>query len=171
MASPVKLAHFVLKTGRLKEMVAWYCQLLEAHVVYANDMLAFITYDEEHHRVAFVATAAAVQPTEGHSGLHHTAFTFGSLDDLLSNYERLKAEELEPYWCVNHGPTTSMYYEDPDGNHVELQIDNFVNDADLDAFFDSGAFDANPIGVTFDPDHLVSRFESGEPFEQLVARP
>jgi len=26
---------------------------------------------------------------------------------------------------VNHRPTTSMYYRDPDGNRVELQIDNF----------------------------------------------
>lgn len=169
MAAPVKLAHVVFKTGRLKEMVQWYCNVLEGRVVYANDMLAFVTYDDEHHRVAFVATGAAVRPTEGHSGLHHMAFTYGSLEDLLDTFQRLQAEDLEPFWCVNHGPATSMYFEDPDGNQIELQIDNFERDEDLEAFFASGKFDANPIGITFDPEDLVERFESGETFEQLVA--
>ena len=168
MAPPEKLAHIVLKTGRLDEMVAWYCRVLEARVVYANSLLAFITYDDEHHRVAFVATGAAVKPTEGHSGLHHSAFTYGSLEDLLGTFERLDADGVEPIWCVNHGPTTSMYYEDPDGNHVELQIDNFTDPEDLEDFFASGAFDANPIGVNFDPDEMVERFEAGASFEELV---
>jgi hypothetical protein len=61
-----------------------------------------------------------------------------------------------------------MYFADPDGNHVELQYDNFATDGELQAFFDSGAFAANPIGVEFDPEELVRRFQAGEPVEQLV---
>ncbi|MZG16360.1 biphenyl 2,3-dioxygenase [Streptomyces sp. SID5914] len=167
MASPAKLAHFVLRTARLKEMLDWYVRVLEGRVVYANDFLAFMTYDEEHHRVAFAVTGASDRPTEAHTGLHHTAFTYATIGDLLHTYQRLAAEEIRPIWTINHGPTTSMYYEDPDGNHVELQIDNFT-DAEMEEFFASGRFDANPIGVDFDPDDLVRRFEAGESFSELV---
>ena len=168
MASPVKLAHVVYKTGQLTTMVEWYRSVLEARVVYANDMLAFITYDDEHHRMAFVSVAGAVEPTGGHSGLHHVAFTYASIGDLLGTYERLAKAGVDPFWCVNHGPTLSMYFEDPDGNHVELQIDNFDTDEELEAFFSSGAFDANPIGVAFNPDELLERFKSGASKNELV---
>lgn len=155
MAPPTKLAHIVLRTGRLSQMVDWYCDVLEARVAFRNEMLAFITYDDEHHRVAFVAATSTVAPTEGHSGLHHAAFTYDTMSDLLETYERLDEHGIEPYWCVDHGPTTSMYYEDPDQNSIELQVENFETPSQLEEFFQSGRFDANPIGLTFDPDDLM----------------
>ena len=82
----------------------------------------------------------------------------------------LKATGIEPHWCINHGPTTSLYYRDPDGNQIELQIDNFTTQADLDAFFSSGAFAENPIGVEFDPEALLARFERGDPVEELIVQ-
>lgn len=171
MTSPAKLAHIVLKTGQLQPMIDWYCNVLDGHIAFATDFIAFMTYDDEHHRVAFVATGSNVRPTAGHTGLHHVAFTYKTLDDLLTTYTRLRDNGLEPFWCVNHGPTTSMYFEDPDGNHVELQIDNFETDADLQAWFDTGAFALNPIGVSFDADDLVARLDAGEPVSELVKQP
>ncbi|MBD0673714.1 VOC family protein [Streptomyces sp. CBMA156] len=170
MASPDKLAHVVLRTGGLPAMTDWYVRVLEGRVTFANEALAFLTYDDEHHRVALVATGATERPTDAHTGLHHVAFTYATIEDLLGTYRRLKGDGIHPFWCVNHGPTTSMYFEDPDGNHVELQIDNFATAEDLDEWFRSGAFEANPIGVDFDPDGLVRRFESGEALADLVRR-
>jgi catechol-2,3-dioxygenase len=171
MPAPAKLAHVVLKTGQLQKMIDWYCEVLEARVAFASDFIAFATYDEEHHRVAFVATGSDVRPTAGHTGLHHFAFTYATLGDLLATYARLRDEGISPFWCVNHGPTTSMYFEDPDGNHVELQIDNFETEADIGTWFATGAFAANPIGTTYDPEELLARFESGEPSSELVKQP
>jgi hypothetical protein len=42
------------------------------------------------------------------AGLHHMAFTFKSLRELLDTYTRLKESGIRPNWCINHGPTTSM---------------------------------------------------------------
>jgi hypothetical protein len=42
---PVKLAHIVRRTSRFDEMVRWYETVLGAHVVHADEMLAFLTYD------------------------------------------------------------------------------------------------------------------------------
>ena len=109
------------------------------------------------------------RPTD-QPGLHHVAFTFASMGELLDNYERLAARGIRPFRCINHGPTTSMYYVDPDGNRVELQIDNFATAEEGQAWMRSPAFDRNPIGVEFEPDELVRRFRAGVPVAELVLR-
>ncbi len=167
MPSPEKLAHVVLRTGRVQEMTDWYVQLLDGEVAFATPAIAFMTYDDEHHRLAFVATGASEPPEDRHTGLHHIAFTFGSMQALFDNYVSLKNQGVQPFWCVNHGPTLSMYYRDPDGNQIELQIDTMTNE-ETQAFVTSDAFAANPIGITFDPEELMTRFETGEPFVELV---
>lgn len=170
MPSPAKLAHVVFKTGQLSAMLDWYCEVLEGRVAFANEGIAFMSYDAEHHRVAFIATGSDVRPTAGHTGLHHVAFTYATLSDLLATYTRLRGSGISPFWCVNHGPTTSMYFADPDGNQVELQIDNFPTNEELEKWFASGAFAQNPIGTSFDPEDLLGRFEAGEPLTELVTQ-
>jgi catechol-2,3-dioxygenase len=152
-------------------MVQWYCNVLEGRVVYANDMLAFMTYDDEHHRVALIAIPGLVDPAPNATGTDHIAFTYDSLDDLLHTYSRLKDAGIEPYWTINHGPTTSFYYKDPDANSIELQIDNFATVAEVDEWMRRGGFEENPIGVIFDADDLVARHQSGVPHNELVERP
>lgn len=169
--SPARLAHFVLRTSRFKEMVDWYKTVLGAHAAFENDILAFLSYDEEHHRVAFVNIPDLEEQKEGVAGFHHAAFTFDSLSDLLATYKRLRDLGIKPIFPINHGPTTSMYYADPDGNQIELQVDNYDNIEDATAFFYSAAFAENPIGVEFDPEELLRRFEAGEDQEELKRRP
>jgi hypothetical protein len=52
--APSLFAHFVLRTANKKALVDWYCAVLAAHPVFENDYISFVTYDAEHHRVAFV---------------------------------------------------------------------------------------------------------------------
>jgi catechol-2,3-dioxygenase len=169
MASPVKLAHLVFRTQQLPEMVTWWERMLEAKVVFRNDMLAFLTFDDEHHRLALVADPKASEHARRAVGLEHVAFTFASLGDLLGKYEELKSTGTSPYWCVNHGPTTSMYVRDPDGNQVELQVDNHPDSESLHEWFRSGAFARNPLGEAYDPDELLARHRAGEPEDALLA--
>jgi catechol-2,3-dioxygenase len=166
--APAKLAHVVFKTGQIDAMVQWWTTVLEAEVVFSNPMIAFATYDDEHHRIAFIQAGTERRIDPGASGLEHVAFTYATLDDLLATYVRLRDLDITPYWTVNHGPTTSMYYEDPDGNHAELQLDNFASLEDLAEWFASGAFHANPIGVNFDPEVLVAQRAAGAPVAELV---
>lgn len=169
--TPCQLAHVVRRTSRFEEVVRWYCTVLGAEVVHSDGMLAFLTYDDEHHRVAIAGIPGLDEQPAMAAGTDHIAFTYASLGDLLHTYLRLKAEGIEPYWCINHGPTTSMYYKDPDGSRVELQVDNMATADAIEQWMRSGAFAANPIGVVFDPVQLVARFEAGEPLEKLTARP
>jgi catechol-2,3-dioxygenase len=168
---PQKLAHVVRRTSRFDEMVRWYCTVLGAEVVHGDAMLAFLTYDDEHHRIAIAAIPGLEDQPAMAAGTDHIAFTYGDLGDLLQTYRRLKAEGIEPFWCINHGPTISMYYKDPDANRVELQVDTLPTAEAIDTWMRSGDFAANPIGIVFDPDELVARYEAGEPMETLIVRP
>lgn len=169
--APSHLAHIVFKTPQFKSMVEWWCTVLEAKPAMANENLAFLTYDEEHHRVAIV-NMPALLPTVGFTrGLDHVAFTYATLTDLLSTWKRLEGLGINPVWSTNHGPTTSIYYADPDGNKVELQIENFDSPEDILAWSANSDFSSNPIGVDFDPADLYARLEAGESETSLKERP
>ena len=168
---PQKLAHVVRRTGRFDDMIRWYCTVLGAEVVHSDGSLAFLTYDDEHHRLAIVGIPGLEDRPTMAAGTDHIAFTYADLGDLLQTYRRLEAAGITPFWCVNHGPTVSFYYKDPDGNKVELQVDTMPSAEAIDAWMRSGEFAANPIGVVFDPDDFIARYEAGEPLATLTARP
>ena len=169
--APTKFAHIVFKSSRYDEMVDWYRTVLEADVVMGSPAVTFLAYDDEHHRVAFINMPGLENKPENAAGMDHCAFTYESLDDLFATYERLAANGIKPYWCINHGPTLSMYYQDPDKNQVELQIDVFDNNDSVTEWFKQSDFDTNPIGVKFDPEDLIARYRNGEDRATLLDRP
>ena len=105
---PTKFAHVVYRTRRFDQMLRWYQAVFHTNVQHQNPALAFLTYDDEHHRFAF-ANLDILQPegteTErrGTIGVDHVAYTYASLHDLFENYSQLKAQGITPYWCVHHG--------------------------------------------------------------------
>jgi catechol 2,3-dioxygenase-like lactoylglutathione lyase family enzyme len=188
--SPYRLAHLVLRVSNLKRSVAWYSEVLGARVVGTGGFFAGLTYDEEHHRLGLIEVAGAARETEtfGAStlvedeaeraatagadamqfstepGLEHVAFTYDSLGALLNTYVRLRDKDVKPILSVNHGPTTSLYYNDPDGFRVELQIDNLPMGT-AQEFVDS---QRNMVGILIEPEELLRRYEAGEPVRTLV---
>jgi catechol-2,3-dioxygenase len=170
MASPVKLSHIVLQTNRVALMRDWYLAVLGGEVVHENPNLCFLAYDDEHHRIALLNFGPLAPKGEADTGLHHFAFTFTALGELLGHYERLKGRDITPHWCINHGPTTSLYYKDPDGNGVELQVDNFADVADCKEFMRSSDFAENPLGIEFDPDEMLRRLRAGVPERAFLER-
>ena len=98
--------------------------------------------------------------------------TFGvNVDfDVSDALRRLKAEGIVQVRTINHGPTVSMYYKDPDGNQVELQVDAF-DKAGAASYFHSEPFAKNPIGVLFDADRMAADYEAGVPEAELLRRP
>ena len=162
IVSPSRLAHVVLRTSRFEELLGWYKLVLNATPAFESPTIAFLAYDDEHHRIALIKIPGLAPQPEGAAGVHHFAFTYDSLHDLLGNYMRLKEAGVVPIWGVNHGPTTSLYYADPDGNQIECQVDNCPSVEEAGEFFFTDAFAENPIGVDFDPEELYRRLIAGE---------
>ena len=171
---PTKFAHVVYRTRRFEQMLHWYGTVFDAAVQYQNPAIAFLTYDDEHHRFAFV-NMSLFQPdgTEtdryGMIGVDHVAYTYASLNDLLESFAQLKEKGINPYWCIHHGITVSMYYADPDGNQMEFQVDSFGSSEDANAFIDA-QFGANPIGVEYDPEDWLARLRAGAPESDFLIR-
>jgi catechol-2,3-dioxygenase len=162
--------HVNLKTNRLKEMIEWYALVVGTKVNFQFPGGAFISNDRANHRIALLAVPGLTEDPQKftHTGLHHTAFEYGSFADLMSSYARLKKEGIEPQVCLNHGLTTSLYYSDPDKNMVELQVDNFGNwEASAEWMRTAEDFRRDPIGSFFDPDLVFAAYQAGATFEQL----
>lgn len=166
--TPAHFAHFVLRVRNLDASLAWYQTVLGMRIVHRAAKIAFLSYDDEHHRLALAETPVAAPAPPGAAGLDHVAYTLRSLGELLATYKRLRAQGITPVWPINHGLTTSLYYQDPEGNRVEFQVENLSSRAELRAYMESEAFAKNPIGVGFDPEKLLARYENGDPIEELL---
>jgi catechol 2,3-dioxygenase-like lactoylglutathione lyase family enzyme len=187
--APPRLSEIVLKTSRYDEMKAWYQTVLGVQAYFEHTprdwteqrrnltdrlpldlKLCFIRVAHQFPYSQVLALfdypdLATADPKS--SGLHHMQFRNASLPDLLVRYQRLKEQGITPYKCFNHGPAMSFYYDDVDGNLVELSASNYPLEADYMAYFKSAAFAANPVGVPVDADRLLARLLAGEAPDSL----
>ena len=173
IARPTKFAHVVYRTRRFEEMLKWYQTVFDANVQYENPALAFLTYDDEHHRFA-IANMSVLAPdgdsgTRAEIGVDHVGYTYASIADLLENYALLKSEGIQPYWCIHHGITVSMYYQDPDGNQMEFQVDCLPSPAEAGRYM-AESFANNPVGVEFDPEEWLAQYRSSGSTSEFLTR-
>ena len=164
------LHHVTIKTSRLTEMVEWYKILVGVEVTFQDDNNAWTTNDEANHRIAFLSVPGLQDDPDKtrHNGMHHSAFEYGSFADLMSSYARLRDAGIVPAFSLDHGLTISLYYQDPEGNYVELQSDNFGDWRQSTRFMrTSPDFRSNPIGTFFDPEKVHAAHAEGRSFASL----
>lgn len=169
MKSPARIGHVVLKSYDVEALRTWYVTVLGGRVAYEKlPHHSFITYDDEHHRVAITRQSGPrITADPKAPGMHHMAFYFDSIRDLLKNYAELRDKGITPAFRVNHGPSVALYYSDPDGNSVEFGVDRFATAREAQDFIDR-IFDRNPVGVALDPEALIARMEAGASEEELM---
>ena len=92
--SPALFAHFVVRTSNFEAMRAWLQTVLNARIVHDNGTLCFMTYDDEHHRLALVNVPGLQKPAADNWGLNHVAYSYRTMRDLLSTYVRLRDEGI-----------------------------------------------------------------------------
>ncbi len=167
---PAKFAHLVLNARNYHEQIDFYRLLLGARTVHEGTGMIFLSYDDEHHRLAIVQRPGLLPKLRNMAGVDHHAYTYDTLGDLLATWERMTGAGHNPVWCTHHGGTISIYYQDPDGNVIETQVDVFNSIEETNEFLVSDDFVTNPIGVDFDPADLKNRLDEGEPWETLRLR-
>jgi catechol 2,3-dioxygenase len=165
--------HFNLKTTRLQELIDWYGAVVGAEVTFQDATGAWLTNDAANHRIALLAFPGFVDDPDKdtRTGMHHSAFEYTSFDELNASYVRLRERGIEPDICIDHGMTLSYYYKDPDGNHVELQVDAFGDWSSSREWMRTSAdFAANPIGVFVDPARIAEAAADGAGFAEIHRR-
>ncbi len=142
-------------------------------MIFQDQVGAWLSNDGANHRIALLAFPNFTDDPdkENRAGMHHSAFEYASFDDLNSSYLRLKEAGITPALCLDHGMTFSYYYADPDGNNVELQVDNFGDWSKSKEWMQtSDEFKANPIGQFVDPDRVADDYSDGVSFEEIHAK-
>jgi catechol-2,3-dioxygenase len=172
MARSLQLAHFGLRTRNLPAAIEWYSRALGAQVRFRNELAAFMSFDDEHHRLVLWDDGDTGEKPENARGVDHIGFSCGGPSDLADEYERLKGLGLKPAMSVNHHFTSSLYYNDPDGNEVEITCDNMPTKAECSEFMGTPAMaeamQPPSFGVEFDPEELVRLRRAGVPDEELA---
>lgn len=162
-------------------MMAWYRSVLGMDLVHRTSSAtgdhsdgqvlkaAWVTNDETNHRLAFVELPGLeTDPDRAHhQRLQHFAFEYRHLDELLGTYARLKEVGILPLLCTDAGAQTAFYYEDPDHNSVELNVDNYGDSwTSGEHLRHSPEFAKNPMGHYVDPDKLLfARSAGASPWE------
>jgi catechol 2,3-dioxygenase-like lactoylglutathione lyase family enzyme len=185
-----RISEIVLRTPNFETMRSWYRAVLSAEPSFEYDVPGGGPHGPgravDFHRLCFLRVFSEFPYTQvlalfelpelqkvstRAAGLHHMQFRHASLDDWADRYEYLAAMGTIPYQSFNHGPSMSCYYEDPDGNLVEISGPNYSSDAEYRAFFASPGFARNPAGVEVDIAQFVARLRAGEDRRALVALP
>lgn len=170
---PPKFHHATFMTMDVDAMVAFYELVAGLQPVYYAQHAAWLTNDEANHRIALLRLPGVHPPVDKpHSaGLHHTAFEYDSFDGWIDNYERVRDAGVLPTVCLDHGMTMSMYYQDPDGNGVEIQIDVFGDWAlSKEWMWASQEFSEDQIGPQFDPEKVHAAYRAGATKDEIHAR-
>ncbi len=169
--SSIRIGEVVLKTARFAAMNRWWQAVLDIDPYLQSETYAFrrLSSDYPYTQVIIVLNRPDLEGRESAGpGLDHVQFRHESLVALLDRYERLRGLGITPHRSMNHGPSTSFYYRDPDGNAVELSAVNFATEAEYVSFVNSDAFKKNIAGIEIDADKFVSRYRSGVPQSDLV---
>jgi catechol 2,3-dioxygenase len=172
-----KLQHCGLTTANLDAMLEWYRKVLGITVhnrVTAPagspfKIVAFATNDEVNHRLSFFETPGVSidNDRDRHARVQHVAFAYDCLDDLLGTYLRLKDKGMLPLWAADQFFQTAIYYEDPDGNIIELNTNNFSDDWTV-----TEQLKALPaqVHVNVDPEKMVAARRAGASAWELHER-
>jgi catechol 2,3-dioxygenase len=125
---PVRsIGHAVLKVRNQARAEEFYNGVLGMPIAARHDSMpmTFFTLGN-HHDFAILAVGddAPLSDSKG-VGLFHVAFNVGdNIDDLRAMKEEIEAKGVNVLRTVDHNVSLSLYINDPDGNGIELYVDN-----------------------------------------------
>ena len=140
MIHPERIAHVVLKVRNLDQSWKFYTETLGMQVMKHVPEIrgVFLSFrGRDHHEIALIEVGAdAPLPKPNQAGLLHVAFRLRNEEDLRAAYQELKEKNVPVNFTVNHGVSKSVYFQDPDGNELEVYTDNDI--AEIDAIRPNG---------------------------------
>ena len=121
------LGHVVLKVTDLERSEQFYSGVLGMKVSARYDdkgyKMTFFSVRNHHELAVMQVTGAEPAGGEQAVGMHHVAFCIGdSMDQLREAQTHLDAAGIAAA-PTDHDVTKSLYFDDPDGNTVELAVD------------------------------------------------
>ena len=121
------LGHVVLRVTDRERAEEFYGDFLGLPLCARYDedgmKMAFFTLGNHHDFAVFEVSGEGDSVGDNAAGLHHVAFNIGTtIEELREAKRKLDAAGIavQP---IDHEVTKSLYFQDPDGNGIELYVD------------------------------------------------
>ena len=122
------LGHVVFYVRDLQPSVTFYTDIvgLDLKGLIFNNRAALLSGGSTHHELLLIQVGSADGPQQGKRiGLYHVGWHVGdSLTTLKALYEKLRAMDYPVAGLSDHTISQSIYLRDPDGNELELYVDD-----------------------------------------------
>lgn len=118
-----QLTHVGMFVRDIEKMAAFYTDVMGLTVSDRGDIpgdrkIVFMTNDpEEHHQFVLVSGRP---DDDSMVAAQQVSFLVGTLDDVRTMHDRVKAAGMEITQQTCHGNALSVYFKDPDGNRIEV---------------------------------------------------
>ncbi|MEM7056127.1 MAG: VOC family protein [Pseudomonadota bacterium] len=130
------IGHVHLKVADLDRAIAFYSGVLGLDVMQEfGDQAAFLSAGGYHHHLGLNTweSRGGTPPPPGHTGLYHTAFLYPTRAALGTALKRVMDAGVKITGKADHGVSQAVYFDDPDGNGVELYWDRPQKDWPVNA--------------------------------------
>ena len=123
MNTSTHLGHVHLKVRDLDRAVDFYSEVLGLSVSDRLANFAFLSLGDHHHDLALQEIPATGSASDGPQvGLYHSAWEVEDESALRATYDRLRERGVDVA-PVDHRISLALYFDDPDGNGVEVYLD------------------------------------------------
>jgi catechol 2,3-dioxygenase len=124
----IELGHVVYYVRDLEASLRFYQSVLSLFLSgrIFNGHAAVLTGGRTHHELLLIEVGEATGPLSGKRiGLYHVGWKVGhDIQDLIDARNRILKSGYEIKSMSDHTISQSIYLNDPDGNEVEIYIDN-----------------------------------------------
>ena len=119
-----ELGHVVLYVKDVNRSIAFYRDVLGFRMIASEPRVAVFSSGRTHHELLLIETGQEPQPRKSYNGLYHIGFKIGdTVEELSAALEELKKAGVNIVGATDHHVTKSLYILDPDGNELELYVD------------------------------------------------
>ncbi|SEL86517.1 catechol 2,3-dioxygenase [Roseivivax marinus] len=122
----MRIGHVHLKVSDLDRSIDFYQRVLGLKLMQRyGPSAAFLSAGGYHHHLGLNTwdSKGAGPAPRGYPGLFHTAFLFPDRKTLGEALARAIAAGVEISGAADHGVSEAVYFDDPDGNGVEIYRD------------------------------------------------
>ncbi|WP_373353974.1 VOC family protein [Pseudoroseicyclus sp. CXY001] len=121
-----RIGHVHLKVSDLERSIAFYRDVLGFdEVMRYGPSAAFLSAGGYHHHIGLNTWDSRGGPPapRGSAGLYHTAILYPDRASLAEALQRVIAAGVPLSGAADHGVSEAIYFDDPDGNGVEIYRD------------------------------------------------
>jgi len=125
------IGHTHLKVADLERAIAFWRDVMGMDLVQRyGDQAAFLSWGGYHHHIGLNTwhSEGGTPPQPHHTGLFHVALLYPTRQALAVAAKRVLEAGIQLQGYADHGVSLAIYFDDPDGNGIEIYWDKPQNE-------------------------------------------